>query len=154
MPRYIAMTTGALQHGAALPEEAEGPRVLVVEDHRHTVYLLEFMLERAGFRVTVAHDGNAAIAEIENGTPADFVLLDLMLPYASGYQVLRKLRGNGDWMDVPVIVVSGKVLEQDITRAFDTGADDYVTKPFKPGELLARIRHRLEVAQRLLAAGA
>ena len=146
------MTSGALQHGAALPEGASGPRILVVEDHRHTVYLLEFMLERAGFVVTVARDGNAAIAEIENGAPADLVLLDLMLPYASGFQVLRKLRGNGRWMHVPVIVVSAKVLEQDITQAFETGADDYVTKPFKPGELLARIRHCLEVARRLRAA--
>lgn len=123
----------------------------MVEDHRHTAYLLEFMLERAGFAVTTATDGNAAMQIIANEAPVDLVLLDLMLPYASGFQVLRKLRGDHQWMGVPVIVVSAKVLEQDIMRAFETGADDYVTKPFKPGELLARIRRSLEVARRLRA---
>ncbi|MEO0615515.1 MAG: response regulator transcription factor [Pseudomonadota bacterium] len=145
------MTSGALQHGTVLPDDSAGPRILVVEDHQHTAYLLEFMLERAGFAVSVAADGNAALRAIAEDTPADLVLLDLMLPYASGFQVLRKLRGDKAWMGVPVIVVSGKVLEQDITRAFDTGADDYVAKPFKPGELLARIRHSLDIARRLKA---
>ena len=146
------MTTGALQHGAAHSDDAPGPRILVVEDHRHTVFLLEFMLQRAGFDVVVATDGNAAMRHIDSGPVVDLVLLDLMLPYATGFQVLRRLRGNGDWVNVPVIVVSGKELEQDITQAFDSGANDYLTKPFKPGELLSRIRHHIDIARRLTGA--
>ena len=89
---------------------------------------------------------------IDSGPVVDLVLLDLMLPYATGFQVLRQLRGNGDWVNVPVIVVSGKELEQDITQAFDSGANDYLTKPFKPGELLSRIRHHIDIARRLTGA--
>lgn len=143
------MTSEALQEDAASPDVPSGPHVLIVEDDQHTAYLLEFMLQRQGFHTTIAHDGREALALVEDSDPPDIVLLDLMMPYASGFQVLRRLRGRGRWMDVPVIIVSAKVLERDITQAFDMGADDYVTKPFRPGELLARVRRNIEVARRL-----
>jgi len=115
-------------------------RVLVVEDNTHTAYLLDFMLQRVGYDAIVAANGRDALSVIENVSPVDVILLDLMLPYVSGYQVIQEVRSNPVWQHVPIIVLSGKVLEQDIVRALDLGASDYVTKPFKPQELLARIR--------------
>lgn len=116
------------------------PTALVVEDNEHAAYLLEFMLHRADFEVLVASDGREASAVVEGSGPVDVVLLDLMLPYVSGYQLLSDIRDNPDWRHVPVIVVSAKVLEGDVVRALDLGANDYVMKPFRPQELLARIR--------------
>jgi DNA-binding response OmpR family regulator len=126
--------------------QADAPpvhRVLVVEDNAHTAYLLQFMLQRAGYDVLIAADGRDAQAVIDNVEPVDAILLDLMLPYVSGYQLISELRDSLSWHQVPIIVVSGKVLEQDVVKALDLGADDYVTKPFRPQELLARLRRQL-----------
>jgi DNA-binding response OmpR family regulator len=112
----------------------------VVEDNEHVAYMLEFMLERAGYEVTMAANGRDAQAAIENIEPVDVILLDLMLPYISGYQLITEIRDDHDWQHVPIVVLSGKVLEEDIVRALDLGANDYVTKPFRPEELLARLR--------------
>lgn len=126
-------------------------RALVVEDNEHAACLLEFLLERAGFDVTVARNGRDAAAVIDNLPRVDVVVLDLLLPYVSGFQLLGMLREDREWMQVPVIVVSAKVLEEDIVQALDLGANDYVTKPYRPKELLARIRRliadREEMAQ-------
>ncbi len=145
------MKSEALHSDAVSTDQPLGPHVLVVEDDPHTAYLLEFMLQREGFRTTISPDGRDALGLIDTIDPPDLVLLDLMMPYASGFQVLQSLRGTGEWMDVPVIIISAKVLERDITQAFDMGADDYVTKPFRPGELLARVRRNIDVARRLRA---
>lgn len=112
----------------------------MVEDNEHVAYMLEFMLERAGYEVTMAANGRDAQAAIENIEPVDVILLDLMLPYISGYQLITEIRDDHDWQHVPIVVLSGKVLEEDIVRALDLGANDYVTKPFRPEELLARLR--------------
>lgn len=125
---------------AARSESFGTHRALVIEDDEHIAYMLRFMLERAGYDVILAGDGRDAQAVIENISPVDVVLLDLMLPYVSGYQLLAEIRDNHDWLYVPVVVLSGKVLEDDIVRALDLGANDYVTKPFRPEELLARLR--------------
>jgi DNA-binding response OmpR family regulator len=115
-------------------------RALVVEDNEHVAYMLQFMLERAGYDVILAANGRDAQAAIDNIDPVDVMLLDLMLPYISGYQLIENIRDNHDWQYVPIIVLSGKVLEEDIVKALDLGANDYVTKPFRPDELLARLR--------------
>ena len=112
----------------------------MVEDNEHVAYMLEFMLERAGYEVTMAANGRDAQAAIENIEPVDVILLDLMLPYISGYQLITEIRDDHNWQHVPIVVLSGKVLEEDIVRALDLGANDYVTKPFRPEELLARLR--------------
>ena len=125
---------------AAETESVKTHRALVVEDNEHAAYLLEFLLERGGFEVTVARNGRDAAAVIEHLPPVDVVVLDLLLPYVSGFQLLGMLREDRDWSQVPVIVVSAKVLEEDIVEALDLGANDYVTKPYRPKELLARIR--------------
>lgn len=116
---------------------------LVVEDNEHAAYLLEFMLKRSGFDVTVAANGRDARELIATLPPVDVVLLDLMLPYVSGFQLLNDMRDNKSWQHVPVLVVSAKVLEEDIVHALDAGANDYVTKPFRPQELLARVRRAI-----------
>lgn len=115
-------------------------RALVVEDNDHIAFMLEFMMERAGYDVTAVDNGRDAQAAIENLEPVDIVVLDLMLPYVSGYQLISEIRDHPSWQSVPILVLSGKVMEDDIVKALDLGASDYVTKPFRPAELLARMR--------------
>lgn len=115
-------------------------RVLVVEDNQHTAHLLEFLFSRAGYEVQTAIDGREAQAILGETEPTDLIVLGLMLPYVSGYQIIIDAKQIPAWQHVPILVLSGKVLEQDVVRAFDLGANDYVTKPFRPRELLARAR--------------
>ncbi len=143
-----------LQHALSKnPEPSLKParRVLVVEDNEHTAYMLEFLLHRSGYEVMVAPNGRDAQEIMRNVPPVDVIVLDLMLPYVSGYQIILDAREDPAWRDVPILVLSGKVLEMDVTRALDQGADDYVTKPFRPQELLARIRRLIATRQRLSA---
>lgn len=134
---------------AVSAEKLNTHRALVVEDNEHVAYMLEFMLERAGYDVIMATNGRDALAAVENIEPVDVILLDLMLPYVSGYQVITDVREHHDWQYVPIVVLSGKVLEEDIVRALDLGANDYVTKPFRPEELLARLRRVVADNERL-----
>lgn len=115
-------------------------RALIVEDNEHIAFMLEFMMQRAGYDVTSVDNGRDAQAAIDNLEPVDIIILDLMLPYVSGYQLIVEIRDHPTWQSVPILVLSGKVLEDDIVRALDLGANDYVTKPFRPAELLARAR--------------
>ena len=133
-------------------EKATPERVLIVEDNEHASYLLRRLLEHAGFHVTVSPDGRDAIAKLESMEPVDLVLLDLMLPYVSGYQVLIEARKHAKWLKVPIIVVTARTLEMDAVRALETGADDFVRKPFRPDELIARIRRTIEIGRRRSAA--
>ncbi len=119
--------------------------VLVVEDSQTTAYLLTFILERAGYRVTCVDNGRDAERMIQEGQAPDAVILDLILPYVDGFQLLMQMR-ESSWKRVPVIVLSIKALEADVVRAFEIGADDFVTKPFRPQELLARLRRLLAAA--------
>ncbi len=118
-------------------------RVLVVEDEESFSDALSYMLKREGFDTAVAATGPDALAEFDRGG-ADIVLLDLMLPGLSGTEVCRALRSRGN---VPVIIVSAKDTEVDKVVGLELGADDYVTKPYSPRELLARIRAVLRRGQ-------
>ncbi|MGH3491273.1 MAG: response regulator [Actinopolymorphaceae bacterium] len=111
-------------------------RVLVVEDEESYSDALSYMLRKEGFEVALAGNGNVAIEEFERGG-ADIVLLDLMLPGVPGTEVCRELRRRSN---VPVIMVTAKDTEVDKVVGLELGADDYVTKPFSPRELVARIR--------------
>lgn len=122
----------------------------MVEDNEHVAYMLDFILKRAGYEVISASNGRDAQAAIDNILPVDVVLLDLMLPYVSGYQLITEMRDNLLWQHVPIVVLSGKVLEEDIVRALDLGANDYITKPFRPEELLARMRRIVADHERLV----
>lgn len=118
-------------------------RVLVVEDNEHAAYLLRQLLEHAGFAVSLSHDGRDAIAKLGSMEPADLVLLDLMLPYVSGYQVLIEARKHPRWATVPIVVLTARTLEMDAVRALESGANDFIRKPFLPDELIARVRRAI-----------
>jgi DNA-binding response OmpR family regulator len=127
-------------------------RALVIEDNEHIAFMLEFILQRAGYDVSAVHNGRDAQAAIANLDPVDVVILDLMLPHVSGYQLINEIRDNVAWRHVPIVVLSAKVLEEDIVKALDLGANDYVTKPFRPAELLARIRRIIADREQLMRA--
>lgn len=110
-------------------------------------HVLEFLLTREGYSVHLARDGREAIRALEQ-EPFDMVLLDVMMPFASGLQVVRQLRQTAGWEDVPVLIVSGKGAEGDVVNAIEAGATDYLTKPFRPRELVARVRAQVARTRR------
>jgi two-component system KDP operon response regulator KdpE len=124
------------------PAEGLAPLVLVVEDELTMVRLLKAALGSEGFRVVEASSGQEALRQAATRAP-DVVVLDLGLPDMDGLEVTRRLR---EWSPVPIIVVSARGQEGDKIKALDAGADDYVTKPFAVGELLARMRVALRHA--------
>jgi two-component system, OmpR family, phosphate regulon response regulator PhoB len=118
------------------------PLILVVEDEAALVTLLRYNLEREGFRVAEARDGEEALLMAREQKP-DLVILDWMLPLLSGLEVCRQLRRGPETRSVPIIMLTARGEEGDKLRGLDSGADDYVTKPFSPSELIARIRASL-----------
>ena len=115
------------------------PHVLIVEDEAALVELLRYNLEQSGFRVGVAGDGEEALRSVQEDVP-DLILLDWMLPLMSGIEVCRQLRRQTSTANVPIIMLTARGEEGDRIRGLDAGADDYVSKPFSPTELVARIR--------------
>jgi two-component system, OmpR family, alkaline phosphatase synthesis response regulator PhoP len=115
------------------------PRVLVVEDERDVAELIRYNLSKEGYDVIVAPTGADALKEARAAHP-DVVLLDIMVPQLNGWEVCRRLKQDAETRNIPVIMVTGRVEEGDKVLGFEMGADDYVTKPFSPRELLARIR--------------
>ena len=125
-----------------MPDTAPGaakPTILVVEDEAPLLTLLRYNLEKQGFRVDEAADGEEALLRVAEGRP-DLVLLDWMLPALSGIEVCRQLRRRPGTRDLPIIMVTARTEDQDAVRALDTGADDYISKPFAMDSLMARIR--------------
>jgi two-component system phosphate regulon response regulator PhoB len=113
--------------------------VLVVEDEDALAELLQYNLNKEGFRVSVAGDGEEAMMLVEEDQP-DVVILDWMLPKLSGIEVCRRLRGRQETRNVPIIMLTARGEEGDRIRGLDTGADDYIVKPFLMKELFARLR--------------
>ena len=128
------------------------PLVLVVEDEAALATMLRYNLEKQGFRVDDAVDGQEALTRIAEARP-DLVLLDWMLPVMSGIEVCRQLRRRSETRDLPVIMVTARTEDQDAVRGLNTGADDYITKPFSMEALLARMRALLRRANTLPAKG-
>jgi two-component system KDP operon response regulator KdpE len=110
--------------------------ILVVDDEPHVVRLVQANLQASGYRVLTAGEGRAALETVEEQSP-DLVLLDLMMPGLDGYEVCRRIREHSD---VPIIMLTARGAEVDKIAGLDAGADDYLTKPFGAGELLARVR--------------
>ena len=115
------------------------PLILIVEDESALVTMLRYNLERDGYRIVEARDGEEALMVVREERP-DLVLLDWMLPLMSGLEVCRQLRRRTETRDVPIIILTARGEELDKVRGLDAGADDYITKPFSPTELMARIR--------------
>lgn len=114
------------------------PLVLIVEDQEALVTMLRYNLEGAGFRVNSAGDGEEALVAAAEEVP-DLILLDWMLPLMSGIEVCRQLRSKSETKRVPIIMLTARGEETDKLRGLDSGCDDYITKPFSPAELIARI---------------
>ena len=127
----------------------EGPSILMVDDDPHVLRSLGAALESHGYRVRSAPSGPVALEACASERP-DVVLLDLALPGLDGVEVCRRLRA---WSRVPIVVLSARVHESQKVQALDAGADDYVTKPFSPGELQARVRAQLRRSRLAPAAG-
>lgn len=122
------------------------PRILIVEDEAPLVTMLRYNLEREGFAIDEAADGEEALLRIAERRP-DAVLLDWMLPLVSGLEVCRQLRRAPATRGLPIIMLTAKSEEGDRIRGLDSGADDYVVKPFSPSELVARLRAVIRRAQ-------
>ncbi|WP_426323330.1 response regulator transcription factor [Pseudoduganella sp. R-43] len=119
--------------------------ILVIEDDEHIGQILTFILQRQGYQTTLAADGLAARkAIVSSPTPPSLVLLDVMLPYIDGFELVHIIRQREGWTEVPIVMLTAKHTEKDIVRALDAGANDYVVKPFQPNELLARVRRYLK----------
>lgn len=113
--------------------------ILVADDEPHIGRIVQLKLERGPYRVTLVPDGRAALEELSADTPIDLVLLDIMMPYVSGLDVLAQLRSMPARRDLPVIILTAKGQDADRQRAMELGATDFWTKPFSPSKLLSRI---------------
>jgi DNA-binding response OmpR family regulator len=116
--------------------------ILIVDDEPNIVISLEFLLEREGYRVLIARDGQEALEAMARDKPA-MVLLDVMLPKLSGYDVCQRIRQNPDWADVKVVMLTARGREVEVAKGLALGADAYVTKPFSTRDLLQQIRSQL-----------
>ena len=115
------------------------PTILIIEDEDAIVTLLRYNLEREGYDVAVARDGEEGLAAINERRP-DLAVIDWMLPYISGLELCRQIRRRPETRDLPIIMLTARGEEADRVRGLDAGADDYVAKPFSPMEFIARIR--------------
>ena len=127
------------------PDTVRRGDILVIEDDDYISYLLEFMLTREGFNVTRIIDGNTASQHIATMAPPILILLDIMLPFKDGFQLLTEIRAKSELNQIPVIVLTTKSQESDIATALKNGANDYITKPFQPMELHSRLKRHLKL---------
>jgi DNA-binding response OmpR family regulator len=121
--------------------DEHGPRpvVLAADDDKLIRDLIQFRLERSGYEVVTAVDGEEAL-RCARERPPDVAVLDVMMPKLNGYEVIRRLRAEDETSRVPVILLTARNQEADVAQGFDVGADDYITKPFSPQELRARVQ--------------
>lgn len=115
----------------------------MIEDDTGTAVILRHILSREGFQVVHVADGRKALDLIGQGPPPVLVLTDMMLPHVDGQELIRRIRADPAWGAVPIVVLTSKTREEDAVQALDAGATDYVQKPFRPEELLARVRRCL-----------
>lgn len=132
-------------------EELARPTVLIVDDVPQNLAVLHDTLDESGYRVLVATRGAAAIERARQSQPA-IILLDAMMPGMDGFEVCRALRADAETADIPVIFMTGLTETEDVVRGFEAGGNDYITKPVRPHEVLARIAAHLERSRRLAEA--
>jgi len=114
-------------------------RVVLVEDDEMSAELLRFLVQRQGYRFEHVADGQQAM-NLLDGEPPAALILDWLLPFVDGMTVLEAVRSSATWASVPVLVLTGKSREEDIVKALDAGANDFIAKPFQPAELTARLK--------------
>jgi DNA-binding response OmpR family regulator len=119
-------------------------RVLVADDERDILELVAFRLERSGYEIVRANDGEEALRFALEQRP-DLAVLDVMMPKLNGYDVTREIRRHEQTRTMPVILLTARAQEADVTRGFEAGADDYLKKPFSPQELGARVQAILDL---------
>lgn len=124
----------------SLQEKSSNSVIIVIEDDRIISSLLQHILTRRGYKVHVAADGRTAATMLEELETPQLILLDVMLPFIDGFELLEQIRSKSGWGEVPVIMLTSKAQEKNIVRALDGGANDYIVKPFQPEELVARVR--------------
>ena len=125
------------------PEPDDRPRILVVEPNRTNLSVIARRLGEAGFRIATADDGSSAIAELYR-LPIDLVLAELNMPRMSGAELARAIRGEVQWNELPLMLITGKSDPKGAVRAYESGADDVILKPFHFEVLIARIERRIE----------
>ena len=113
-------------------------KILIVDDEPNIVTALEFLLQRSGYEVLLAQDGESALKQVAQHLP-DLVLLDVMMSVKSGYEVCQRMRERADWQHIKIIMLSAKGREAEVNKGLSLGADSYVTKPFSNQELIAKI---------------
>jgi len=113
-------------------------KVLIADDEANIVTALEYLLHRSGYEVRVAATGEEALREVESFGP-DLVLLDVMMPQISGYDVCQRIRERAEWSDIKIIMLSARGREAEVSKGLSLGADLYITKPFSNAELVSRI---------------
>jgi two-component system, OmpR family, alkaline phosphatase synthesis response regulator PhoP len=119
-------------------------KILIADDEPNIVTAVEFLLQRNGYEVHVARNGDEALKLVEACNP-DLVLLDVMMPLLSGYEVCKRIRENADWRHIKIIMLSAKGRDAEVNKGLAIGADLYITKPFSTQELVARINGLLGV---------
>jgi DNA-binding response OmpR family regulator len=122
-----------------MTETAERPVILVADDDPDILELVAFRLERAGYEIVRASDGEEALQRVSERAP-DLAVLDVMMPKLTGYEVTQRIRADEATSAIPVILLTARVQEADVERGFEAGADDYLKKPFSPQELRARVQ--------------
>lgn len=119
---------------------APPPDVLIIDDNDDMARILEYRLQREGFVTVRAHDGKEGLARLAQVPLPRLVTLDVMMPFMNGFDVLREIRARPATLHLPVLMLTSMAREEDVVRALRGGATEYLTKPFKPGELVARVR--------------
>jgi two-component system, OmpR family, alkaline phosphatase synthesis response regulator PhoP len=114
-------------------------KILAVDDEKHIVRLVQVNLERQGYEVVTANDGKEALKKVDEENP-DLVVLDVMMPYMDGFEVLQNLRRNPSTRDIPVIMLTAKAQDADVFKGWQSGVDCYLTKPFNPMELISFVK--------------
>ena len=117
-------------------------RVLIVDDEPNIVTALDYLLRRSGYEVRAASNGEEALRQVQEYAP-DLVLLDVMMPRRSGYEVCQRIRERPEWSGIKIVILSAKGREAEISKGLAVGADEYITKPFSNAELVARIEQLL-----------
>jgi two-component system alkaline phosphatase synthesis response regulator PhoP len=121
------------------------PKILVCDDERHIVRLIQVNLERQGYQVVTAYDGKEGLEKVTAEKP-DLVVLDVMMPYMDGFEVLKNLRREPETEGLPVIMLTAKAQDKDVFEGYHYGADMYLTKPFNPMELVTFVKRILSGA--------